>query len=331
MPQPNKIRLQELANKYLKGNISAAEQDEFDTWFNTEDQEEINIPVAFAGSKEEHAKLLLTKINARIIETEKRSRFVTPWLKIAAAAVVVLFISLGAYGLLNKRVRYQIALNKLHNVGPGGNKAILTLANGKQIILNNAQNGVIANQGNSSISKTGNGQIIYKAQPAVEGPVAYNTISTPNGGQFQVVLPDGTKVWLNSASSLKYPTAFAGKERDVTLTGEAYFEVAKNKYMPFKVQSAGQTVEVLGTHFNINAYADEPVIKTTLLEGSVKVTTGDGRLPALLHPGQQSVLSHDRPEIMVSDADTAQAVAWKNGLFDFKDADVASIMRSLGR
>jgi transmembrane sensor len=240
MPQPNKIRLQELANKYLKGNISAAEQDEFDTWFNTEDQEEINIPVAFAGSKEEHAKLLLTKINARIIETEKRSRFVTPWLKIAAAAVVVLFISLGAYGLLNKRVRYQIALNKLHNVGPGGNKAILTLANGKQIILNNAQNGIIANQGNSSISKTGNGQIIYKAQPAVEGPVAYNTISTPNGGQFQVVLPDGTKVWLNSASSLKYPTAFAGKERDVTLTGEAYFEVAKNKYMPFKVQSAGQ-------------------------------------------------------------------------------------------
>ncbi len=331
MAEPDKIRLQELANKYLKGTITIAEQAEFDNWFNSKSQNELIFPEKFAMSGEEHAKMLLDKIDARIIEANKVSQPYQLWKKIAISAVVLLILSFGAYQLLNKQIRYQIALNKLKDVEPGGDKAVLTLANGKQIVLNNTKNGLVANQGNIVINKTSNDQIIYKAPAGDVTAVSYNTITTPKGGQFQVVLPDGTKVWLNSASSLKYPTAFIGKERDVTLTGEAYFEVAKNKEMPFKVGTAGQIVEVLGTHFNINAYEDEPVVKTTLLEGSVKISSVRGVELGLLHPGQQSVFNPVKGEVMISDADTSQAIAWKNGLFYFKGADVVSIMKSLAR
>jgi transmembrane sensor len=331
MAEPDKIRLQELANKYLKGTITIAEQAEFDDWFNSQSKNELIVPETFAGSGREHAKMLLDRIDDRIVEAGKISQPYQLWKKIAIAAIVLLILSFGAYQLLNKQIRYQIALNKLKEVGPGGDKAVLTLANGKQIVLNNTKNGLVANQGNIIINKTSNNQIIYKAPAGDVASLSYNTIATPRGGQFQVVLPDGTKVWLNSASSLKYPTAFIGKERDVTLTGEAYFEVAKNKEMPFKVATAGQIVEVLGTHFNVNAYGDEPTIKTTLLEGSVKISSTKGVALGLLHPGQQSVFSPGKGEMIISDADTSQAIAWKNGLFYFKGADVASIMKSLAR
>jgi transmembrane sensor len=331
MAEPDKIRLQELANKYLKGTITVAEQAEFDIWFNNQSKNELVIPEEFAMSGREHAKILLDKIDLRIIEADSISKPYQLWKKIAISAVVLLILSFGAYQLLNKQIRYQIALNKLKEVAPGGDKAILTLANGKQIVLNNTKNGLVATQGNIVINKTSNNQIIYNASAGDIAAVSYNTITTPKGGQFQVVLPDGTKVWLNSASSLKYPTAFIGKERDVTLTGEAYFEVAKNKEMPFKVGTAGQIVEVLGTHFNVNAYEDEPIIKTTLLEGSVKISSAKGVALGLLHPGQQSVFSPAKGEVIISDADTSQAIAWKNGLFYFKGADVASIMKSLAR
>ena len=331
MAEPGKIRLQELANKYLKGTITDTEQVEFDDWFNDQSNNELIVSEEFAASGGEHAKILLNRIDARIIEEGKVSQPYQLWKKIAISAVALLILSFGAYQLLNKQIRYQIAMNKLKQVEPGGDKAILTLANGKQIVLNNTKNGLVATQGNIIINKTSNNQIIYKASAGELTALSYNTITTPRGGQFQVVLPDGTKVWLNSASSLKYPTIFTGKERNVTLIGEAYFEVAKNKEMPFKVATTGQVVEVLGTHFNINAYEDEPVIKTTLLEGSVKISSAKGVELGLLHPGQQSVMNAGKGEMIISDADTAQAVAWKNGLFYFKGADVVSIMKSLAR
>jgi ferric-dicitrate binding protein FerR (iron transport regulator) len=159
--------------------------------------------------------------------------------------------------------------------------------------------------------------------------ISYNTLSTPRGGQYQLVLPDGSKVWLNASSSIHFPTAFAGHERNVELTGEAYFEIAKNKQKPFHVNVNGMQVEVLGTHFNVNAYGDEGAIKTSLLEGSVKIKKGN--ISGLLKPGQQGVLKKNSTDLEIKNADMNEAIAWKNGLFEFDGADIKSIMREIGR
>jgi transmembrane sensor len=221
-----------------------------------------------------------------------------------------------------------------NDIAPGGNKAILTLANGNQIILTNAKNGLLAQQGGTQINKTANGQIIYNVAQAVKGTdTAFNTITTPRGGQYIVVLPDSSRVYLDASSSLRFPAAFSGKLRTVMLTGEAYFEVAHNKNMPFHVITKGQTVEVLGTHFNINAYNDERDIKTTLLEGSVRVST-EGSM-ALLMPGEQSQISGSvtagKSITVIRYANTDEAVAWKNGFFQFENADIKTIMRQFAR
>jgi ferric-dicitrate binding protein FerR (iron transport regulator) len=216
---------------------------------------------------------------------------------------------------------------------PGGNKAILTLANGRQITLTGARNGTLAVQGAVAINKTADGRIIYNSSnEATSGHAAattYNTMTTPRGGQYQVVLPDGSKVLLNAASSLTYPTTFNGNERKVELTGEAYFEVAHNASKPFKVSSNGQTVEVLGTHFNINAYKDEPAIKTTLLEGKVKVTANTLNKVHFLEPGQQSVFNAQT--FAVNQVETEGVVAWTNGQFVFEDDNIQYIMRTVSR
>ena len=193
----------------------------------------------------------------------------------AAAAVIICMLSVSAYFLLKPEFQGQtskaekIQTNK-NDVTPGGNKAVLTLADGSSIILDSAQNGTITTQGNTKILKL-NGMLSYNNLSKKNSPVLYNTISTPRGGQYQLMLADGSKVWLNAASSLRFPASFAGKERKVELMGEAYFEVAKNASMPFKVKVNGMEVEVLGTHFNINSYDDESAIRTTLLEGSIKI------------------------------------------------------------
>jgi transmembrane sensor len=214
---------------------------------------------------------------------------------------------------------------------------MLTLSNGTKIVLDDARNGKIANQSNISITKTNGNQLVYAIAPgnsvANNGQQAYqlqNTISTPNGGQYALILPDGTKVMLNAASSLTYPAAFRGKERVVQLNGEAYFEVAKNKDMPFIVKSGSQTVEVLGTHFNINAYRDEASIKTTLLEGSVRVSAGANS--TLIVPGQQaSTRESNAGEISKYTVDVDKETAWKDGLFSFQNEDLKSIMRQVAR
>jgi transmembrane sensor len=187
-------------------------------------------------------------------------------------------------------------------------------------------------QGQTQVSKKNDGLLAYQSNStAPVSQVLYNTISTPRGGQFEVALPDGTKVWLNAASSLRFPTAFTGKERDVELTGEAYFEVAKNKDLPFHVTSAGQVIEVLGTHFNINAYTDEKSIKTTLFEGSVRVAKN--LKSAMLKPGEQSIVSNDDANTIriADDVDADEVLAWKNGKFYFNDADVETVMRQVSR
>jgi len=224
----------------------------------------------------------------------------------------------------------QIAQNKPAKVdiAPGGNKAILTLANGSKLVLNNAKNGDLSTQAGARVVKQ-DSLISYKAVAANSTEVSYNTITIPNGGQYQLILADGTKVWLNAASSLRFPTAFTGKDRTVELTGEAYFEVAKNKDKPFNVKTAWQTVQVLGTHFNINAYSNETNVKTTLLEGSVKVYTA--RSSMMISPGQQSVLQSNGTFELKRDLDMDEVVAWKNGVFQFNEADIQTVMRQIAR
>ncbi|MVT43076.1 DUF4974 domain-containing protein [Chitinophaga oryziterrae] len=232
----------------------------------------------------------------------------------AAAAMLLLVIAGGFYRHTHKSdpVRQDIM--------PGSNKAILTLADGSTITLDSAGNRLIQ-QGRTAIQQQG-GKLQYNARNS-DGSVSYNTLSTPRGGQFRITLPDGTEVWLNAASSLKYPVAFTGKQREVTLTGEAYFEVVHNENMPFSVHAAGMNIKDVGTRFNIMAYTDEAAIKTTLIEGAVNIS--DGKNDHLLKPGQQAV------GMDIREADADEAIAWKNGEFSFHHTSIYEIMRQLSR
>ena len=259
------------------------------------------------------------------------------WMHVAAAAVIVL-IGTGAYfyNQPQKHRPVQTASTKAprarEDVQPGGDKAILTLANGQQIILDNAANGVLAQQGNADVVKLSNGQLAYKGTGEKADEIIYNTLGTPRGGQYRLVLPDGSKVWLNAISSIRYPTAFTGKERVVEITGEAYFEVVKDMSKPFKVVVKGGTdmeITVLGTHFNVNAYSDEPIIKTTLVEGSVKATHNNQSV--IIKPGEQTQLNNSGTLKVIHDANVDEAIAWRNGLFEFQDTDLQSILRQVMR
>lgn len=254
--------------------------------------------------------------------------------RIAVAASVIGLLLFGAYSWFSRMDKKEIATSEIKNssykndVLPGGDKAMLTLADGSTIVLNDAQNGNLVQQGNTKVIKL-DGKLAYNAANAGIGEILYNTISTPRGGQYQVELPDGSKVWLNAASSLHFPTAFVGKERRVEISGEAYFEVAKNKSMPFIVSVNGSEIQVLGTHFNVMAYNDEDAVKTTLLEGSVKFASGNNS--SLLKPGQQAQLTTEGQVKVVSDVDVDEVVAWKNGMFDFEDASLGTVTRQLSR
>lgn len=258
------------------------------------------------------------------------------WLK-AVAAILIVSIGLGLF-IMNRKIQTHVAdIAQAHLSGtivPGGNKATLTLSTGKVIQLDTAGNGLIASAGKAKVLKKSSAQLVYEhpsAHPALadnRAPV-FNILSTPKGGIFQVVLPDGTKVWLNSASSLKFPVEFTGNERRVSLTGEAYFEVAKNKDKPFFVNINDVEVRVLGTHFNIAAYQDDDNITTTLLEGAVLVK--DNNQSSAIKPGEQAVINNNTNAIRVKAANIEQAMAWKNGYFKFADEDIRSIMKKLSR
>ena len=254
------------------------------------------------------------------------------------AAVLILALGTGAYLLSISSPPRGMAITApvqalKNDVEPGGNKAVLTLSDGSQVVLDSTMDGVVSMQGNSKVLKLSNGQLAYKtatsSKLAAASQPVYNMISTPRGGQYQLMLADGTKVWLNASSSLRYPVAFSGKERNVELTGEGYFEVAKNESMPFKVKVNRMEVDVLGTHFNVNAYADESSIKTTLLEGAVKVINEHSA--NILSPGEQAQLNKDGQVHVTSQVDLDGVVAWKDGYFQFNQSDLKSIMRQISR
>jgi transmembrane sensor len=256
------------------------------------------------------------------------------WPRIAAAASIVLCLSIGSYFLFQKQDHIKVAGRVLvHDLEPGSNKAVLTIGNGQKIVLTGAHNGRLAVQGNMIVHKTSDGQVVYQAdQNPGDGlsDVIYNTMSTPRGGKYDLVLSDGTKVWLDAASSITYPTTFSKDSREVSMTGQAYFEVAHYAAKPFRVTVNGQTVEVLGTHFNINAYEDELSTRTTLLEGRVKVSKGNES--AILNPGQQSLITTAVPNrINVKEAHIEEATAWKDGHFHFEADNIQSVMRQMAR
>lgn len=257
------------------------------------------------------------------------------WLRTVAAAVLVFLIGGVAFWLhTGKQARQVVQSEEMHiatkdSILPGGNKAILTLSDGSSIILDSIHQGTLTQQGNTNVRKVNTSTLVYSQQNNIQNQkIAYNTLSTPKGGQYQLVLPDGTKVWLNASSSIYFPTVFEGKERNVTISGEAYFEVAKNPEMPFNVKVKSMNVQVLGTHFNIMAYNDENSINTTLLEGSVKVS--EGSLNRILISGQQSKV-YKTGQIEIEEADIAEVMAWKNGWFQFNGNDIETIMRQISR
>ncbi|MEO6136350.1 MAG: FecR family protein [Ginsengibacter sp.] len=251
----------------------------------------------------------------------------------AAAAIIFCIFSAGAFYFLNNKpvpqiVQSSIQISDSSVITPGGNKAILTLSNGTSINLTNAQNGALTTQGSIKISKV-NGVLSYNSLNSKNLEMLYNTISTPRGGQYQLILTDGTKVWLNAASSLRFPANFVGKERQVELVGEAYFEVAHHAEKPFIVKLPNMEVEVLGTHFNINSYEDESTIKATLLEGSIKINQQGGS--NFLKPGQQAEVNKTGDIKIIKKVDIESVIAWKNEKFQFDRADIKTIMRQIER
>ena len=271
--------------------------------------------------------------------TEKLNRHIKPTVVVSfwsrsrqVAAAAILFIGLltavlyGIYGGNPGNDPYGFAKSDL---APGSNKAVLTLANGKQIVLNESGNGILNREKGMSILKTSDGQLVYTV---AEGEDRYdhglNTIQTPKGGQYQVNLPDGTKVWLNAASSIRFPAIFGKiKPRVIELSGEAYFEVAHRNKQPFVVRTTHQDLMVLGTHFNVNSYQNEPSTRTTLLEGSVLIN-GAGK-EMLLAPGEQSSVTSEG--LSKKQVDVSSAIDWKNGEFAFKNAELGTIMRKIAR
>jgi len=243
------------------------------------------------------------------------------WVAAAAAVVLLAVVAVWVFRR-GKKVEEPIAFKQ--DIVAGGNKATLTLSGGKTVVLDTVKNGVVINQGGSKVVKMGDGRLGY--QPGGAAAVEYNTLTTPRGGQYQLTLPDGSRVWLNAASSITYPTVFAGKERSVSVKGEVYIEVAGDAGKPFRVEAGGQRVEVLGTSFNINAYADEPAARTTLVEGKIRVSSGT--VTRVLAPGQQALGAGLE---VVSGVDMDEVLAWKNGAFSFRGADLPTVMRQLAR
>lgn len=258
----------------------------------------------------------------------------TAWFRWASVAAVLL-LSVGGYFYLSNKNEKQHTIATVQAPAdiqaPQSSRATITLASGQHIFLDSAANGNLVNQGNVQVVKLADGQIAYRGKGE---EMVYNTLTNPRGSKpVTVTLSDGTRVLLNTESSLTYPVAFSGKERNVEITGEAYFEVAHNGSMPFTVKKLHDDakVEVIGTHFNVNAYEDETAIKVTLLEGSVKVSKGQSS--GILKPGQQAQLSSSSPMqiVKMETSGLDEVMAWKNGTFYFREADINTVMRQLAR
>ena len=319
-----------LLKAHLEGIIGPEDQADLDKWIEASAEnraffQEINDPEKVMAALQKMEQYDEDRIWEKVMNGKSQNSKVIPlgnrrWIWYAAASMVLLLGS-GAYYL--HRVKTQADTTVIADVPPGGNKAILTLANGQKVVLDSLANGVIAQQGSTSVDKVGSG-LAYKINDD-GGPALMNTLTTPRGGQYTLRLPDGTRVWLDAASSITYPTAFTGKERRVKVTGQVYLEIAHNAARPFITEVDGMEIKDIGTAFNINAYSDEASVKITLVTGAVAVGA------QVLQPGQQFILTGGNGEV-IDHADLDEALAWKNGKFLFGEkTDIATIMRQLAR
>ncbi len=345
-----KTDLKKLLDRYLDGSIGSSEIDRlFDTLQEEEhkDQwhrsiEEILKDRSLQGlSDPPRMKQLMEAILPDREERGGRLVMIPGRLSLRrlgkyAAAIAVVSLSAGLLWTFRhptvRPVVTRAAVQRFRNDLPaGGNKAILVLANGSRVILDSVADGAVARQGSMRIVKLANGQLAYHPTNKAAATTLYNTVSTPRGGQYELLLADGTRVWLNAASSLRFPISFEGNDRTVDLEGEAYFEVARNEQSPFRVNVDGTPIEVLGTHFEVNAYHDEGVLKATLLEGRIRVGRTGAEAGVILEPGQQAQVSAAGSIGIFNSPDIADVMAWKNGLFQFRATDIYSIMRQVAR
>jgi transmembrane sensor len=326
-------RFRYLLSKYGNKTLTSAEQSELSDFLNeTDNQTQLKLLVEEAWIQSGEAQEM--DFPLPVLKREAVTVVMKPVYRQRWVAAALLLIVAGGSWLLATRDRKGGKSSRAQtedlrkDVAPGGNKAMLTLANGEVISLDSSMKGKLAQQGNVNLQASP-GLLKYDPVTAsANNGVAYNILRTPKGGQYRLELPDGSRVWLNAASSLKFPTAFTGKERRVELSGEAYFEIAKNAGQPFSVAVNKANIAVLGTSFNVMAYADEAAIKTTLLEGAVKVSRENES--SLLKPGEQSLLEPGNMQV-IEKADIDLAIAWKNGLTSFKSADIKTIMRQVER
>lgn len=344
----NKAYLNELLQKYLDNQASETELQvlfsELEASRDDAEWEELLLPVFREkrpekdykpGEWEQIIEAILHPEPVVAAAPGKLVRFPLP--RMVAAAAAVLAVATGVLLWQNHMTGEKNSqMVAKQDVGPIGNRAVLTLADGTTVLLDSAANGLLAQQGATQITKNADGVVSYNtASGHAAHANTYNSLSTPRGGQFKLTLPDGTRVWLNAATTLRYPVSFTGNERKVEMTGEAYFEVAANAKTPFAVVSANQEVKVLGTAFNINAYTDESSTKTTLIQGSVRVitvpaTAGAKSTDVTLLPGQQSQLSNNGLDVD-KDPDMEEVMAWKNGQLDLRNLDVKALMRQISR
>jgi transmembrane sensor len=347
----NANQFSDLLKRYRLGTCTEEERKWVESWYN---ERRNNIYNPLTNEDELLAGERIYGNVMSVLTFENHKNVVPLWRQPrvwwVAAGTILIMATAGYFAMNNKPVATKTAettkpVVQPMVVVPGGNKAVLTLADGSTIVLDSAANGALTQQGAATIMKKQDGELVYKAEGKTnDNGIVWNTIGTPRGGQYQVVLPDGTKVWLNAVTALRFPTTFTGNERVVELTGEAYFEVSPllaspkggGKKIPFIVNvqpsfggAGGGQVEVLGTHFNVKAYSDETSIKTTLLEGAVKMSSAKGEY--LMKPGQQASINKDGKMSLDENADVDEAVAWKNGRFQFNEADVETVMRDIAR
>jgi transmembrane sensor len=319
-----------LLDKYLNGTASPVEQGLLEEYYKRLDEKS---KLEFS-EKEEMAlrRAMLENIQFRINGEQEKVVPLRPnrrWIYYAAATSLVAFLSVGGYFLINKKPVPQLVQDQVQDVAPGSNKAIL-ISHGRHISISDAKDGLLAQQGNTTITKTGDGKLVYNTSGKVEGAILYDTLIVPRGGQHQVKFADGSIAYLNADSKLRIPENFEGSNRTVELiSGEADFKVVHNAKRPFTVIANGQVTKDIGTEFNINAYPDEPVVKTTLLEGSVEVRKN--ARSAVLKPGQQASVGQTSNAIKIQDVDTDEIFAWKNGKFLFSSTPLESIMRQVSR
>lgn len=330
-------KFQELIDKYLTNTILAEEREQLFEMIEKKEyradlekavQEVLDMPV-----EEKEDEALRERIFGLLQQRKKRPPVyrmysLRRWGWSAASVALILVAAVFLRTINKKNTIPASTAATVVDIGPGKDGAILTLADGSHLVLDSLNNGVIATQnGVQAILK--NGQLAYKeVKEQVAGETVYNTMTTPKGRQYHMTLPDGTQVWLNAASSVYFPTVFSDKKRDITITGEVYLEVAPDPRRPFTVTAGKTNIEVLGTHFNVMAYENEAVMKTTLAEGSVQLTHGGNKLTLL--PGQQAQVVGNITRL-VKDVDMEAELAWKNGWFNFKYMDIQTVMKQVER